>query len=266
VVTVNTAQERISRTPRTVSLGRVFWEVWPEVQGTRYVEEYRRCMEQRITVHFEEHDAALDVWTDVTAHPTHGGGIVAFLRDVTAEKRAGEALARETEKYRSLFQNSLDAVYLARADGTILEANPAACRLHGMTMEEIERAGRNGLVATDARLAAALSARERAGRIRAELTVRRKDGTTVPVELESVLLDGARPDSAAFVISRTSPHGSAPRRRCATANASRGSNPGARDALRLRGGRRRRVRRERPDRPDERRWCRHLRNPQGSDR
>lgn len=133
---------------------------------------------------------------------TRRGEATAGVRaDVTEPKRSEEDLAHEKEKYRSLFDHSLDAVYLTTADGTILEANAAACRLHGMTVEEIIQAGRAGLVVNDERHRMALRERATAGRARAELTIRRKDGSTVPVEVESVLLEPRRHGSRAFVIS-----------------------------------------------------------------
>jgi PAS domain S-box-containing protein len=88
IVLVNESQERLSRRPRGETLGRVFWEVWPETAapGTRYWAEYHRCMEDRVPVAFEEYFAPLDLWTAVTAYPTRDG-IAIFFRDVSARRR-----------------------------------------------------------------------------------------------------------------------------------------------------------------------------------
>jgi PAS domain S-box-containing protein len=40
----------------------------------------------------------------------------------------------------------MDAVFLAVPDGTIVAANPAACRMFGMSEKEICAAGREGLI------------------------------------------------------------------------------------------------------------------------
>ena len=45
-------------------------------------------------------------------------------------------------RFRSLFENSFDALLLTEPDGTVLSANPAACRMFGMTEEEIKAVGR----------------------------------------------------------------------------------------------------------------------------
>ncbi len=128
--------------------------------------------------------------------------VLSLILDVTDRKRAEEALREEERKYRGLFENSLDAVYLTRQDGTILDANRAACRMHDMTLQELEERGRAGLVVNDERHAAALKARTTAGQVRAELTALRKDGTRFPVEIESVVVDARQPEALAFVIAR----------------------------------------------------------------
>ena len=48
--------------------------------------------------------------------------------------------------YRSFFEHNLDAGFLTASDGTIFAANRAACKLFGLTEEEICKAGRAGLV------------------------------------------------------------------------------------------------------------------------
>jgi PAS domain S-box-containing protein len=54
--------------------------------------------------------------------------------------------------YGLLFQNSLDGLMLTAPDGSILDANPAACRILGRTREESE--GHQGLMdSSDPRLA-----------------------------------------------------------------------------------------------------------------
>ena len=99
------------------------------------------------------------------------------LFDVT-ERKAAEAARQAAEaRYSALFQHSLDAVLLTDPDGRILDANPAACRLFGWTADELRDVGRTGLVdPDDPRLRAAMAEREKTGRFRGELTMRRRAG------------------------------------------------------------------------------------------
>lgn len=109
-----------------------------------------------------------------------------------------ERLRESEERFRSIFDNSLDAILLTMPTGEILSANRAAQALLGMTEEEIRRGGRPGMVVEDEALAAALEARERNGQWRGMLTYRRKDGSAFPVEVSSNVFGG--PDGRARTI------------------------------------------------------------------
>ena len=90
--------------------------------------------------------------------------------------------------YRWIFDNSMDAVLLTAPDGRIVLANQASIEMFGYTLDDLLRLGRQAVVdSSDPRLAAALDERRRTGRYRGELTMRRKDGTTFPVELSSAI-------------------------------------------------------------------------------
>jgi PAS domain S-box-containing protein len=102
--------------------------------------------------------------------------------------------------YRFLFEHSLDAVFLTLPDGTTKAANPAACKMFGMTKEEICRVGRQGLVdPTDPRLESSLEIRARTGEFRGELGFVRKDGSRFTAEVSSVVVKGGK---KSFVILR----------------------------------------------------------------
>jgi PAS domain S-box-containing protein len=113
---------------------------------------------------------------------------VSIIRDITDRKQAVEALLESKNRYRAIFDNSLDGIFVTIPDGTILAANPAACQMFGMTEEELIWAGRNGTVDTsDPRLKSVLDERARTGRFKGELNHKRKDGTIFPSEISGTL-------------------------------------------------------------------------------
>lgn len=109
------------------------------------------------------------------------------LRRLVAESRRAAQRARASEeRYRSLFENSLDPVFLTTPGGRILETNPAAREVFGYSEEEFRQMGRDGLVDTaDPRLAPALEERRGTGRFRGQLTLRHADGHPIPAEVAS---------------------------------------------------------------------------------
>jgi PAS domain S-box-containing protein len=89
-------------------------------------------------------------------------------------------------RYRILYEQSFDAILFTSPDGKIYSANPAACKMFQRTEEEICKIGRNGLVdLSDPRLPAIIEERKRTDRVCGELTMIRKDGTKIEVELSS---------------------------------------------------------------------------------
>ncbi len=126
---------------------------------------------------------------DYTTHPVPDETTFSreYSRRVGAklEKKA-QQLAETEEKFRLIYENSMDAILLTSPDGSIQAANPAACALFGRTEEEIIGIGRDGLVdATDTRLSEALEERARTGRFTGELTFLRKDKTHFTGDISS---------------------------------------------------------------------------------
>lgn len=133
------------------------------------------------------------------------GSVKAFvgtMRDVTERKRAERALRESEGKLRSLFEHSLDGIFLTIPDGRILAANPAACHLLGYTEEEICKGGRDMIVdTTDPRLNPALEERQRNGKAFAEMNFVHRDGTKIPCEVSSnVFTDSAGNQMTSIII------------------------------------------------------------------
>jgi PAS domain S-box-containing protein len=105
--------------------------------------------------------------------------------------------------YRLLFENCMDGIMKTAPDGSILDANPAACAIFQRTREEIIASGREGLIDTnDPRLPALVEQRKKTGKAHGELWGRRKDGSLFPVEFSSVVFEDPQGQARTCLIIR----------------------------------------------------------------
>lgn len=129
--------------------------------------------------------------------------IVINYRDITERRNAEEELHESEERFRLLYNSSLDAILLTIPDGRILSTNPAACRMFGRTEAELQNIGRSGLVdLSDPRLALAIEERVQTGRFSGELTFLRGNGEKFPVEVSTSLFKDKNGDTRSSMIIR----------------------------------------------------------------
>lgn len=109
------------------------------------------------------------------------------IQDIQELKVQSIQLKDSEEKYKSILENSLNAHFLIRPDGYILEANKAALGMFGYTIDEIRALGRSGIIdTTDPNLAVYIEKREKTGFASAELIGIRKNGERFPHLISSV--------------------------------------------------------------------------------
>lgn len=103
--------------------------------------------------------------------------------------------------YRVMIENALDAFFLTRPDGTILDANAAACSMFGYSLEEFKVAGRQGIIdSTSPGLAELLVERKEKGKIICELIGVRKNGEKFPIWVSSVIFKEEGKEEKTFTI------------------------------------------------------------------
>lgn len=116
---------------------------------------------------------------------------------------AEDTLRISEERFRLVFETSLDGFIQALADGTVIAANPAACAMFGMNDARIKTTCIAGLVdAADPRVAEMFEQRRRTGEFRGELNCVRGDGTRFPAEVSSSQHVGSNGDVQVSVILR----------------------------------------------------------------
>jgi diguanylate cyclase (GGDEF)-like protein/PAS domain S-box-containing protein len=105
--------------------------------------------------------------------------------------------------YEAIFRHSIDGVLLTVPDGRVLAANPAACDILQLSEVEICRMGRGGLVVgDDPRAKAAVAQRSISGRTRAEIPMRRGNGSVFVADVSSTVFTSAEGELRSCVIFR----------------------------------------------------------------
>ncbi|MGM0896411.1 MAG: bifunctional diguanylate cyclase/phosphodiesterase [Bacillota bacterium] len=114
-------------------------------------------------------------------------GVYGIAKDISAEKRALAMLAESEEKYRSLFDYNLDAVFEMDKSGRFVNANAMTEKLSDYTREELIGLDFTPLIADRIErvwsfFAAALSGEA----VNFEQRIQRKDGDIIEVDINAV--------------------------------------------------------------------------------
>jgi signal transduction histidine kinase len=113
-------------------LGECIWDVLPELRGTLLESNFRRAMDQRVSLEFEYYYEPFAGWFQVNVYPLPDEGIIMYAREITETKKTEEAL-RKSEQLAAAgrlaasiaheINNPLEAVtnllYLARMDSNV---------------------------------------------------------------------------------------------------------------------------------------------------
>lgn len=145
--------------------------------GSDRFETRQRCKDGRI----------IDVEVSTNFVASNGGNFFAFLRDITARKRAEE----EVRVKAMLLDNVNDSVFLVNRKGEICYVNQTACQARGYTQQEM--IGMHVGVLNNPENAALLQPRMGELLLRGEAIFEsvhlRKDGSALPVENNARLIE-----------------------------------------------------------------------------
>ena len=196
-VYVNAAAERMLGIPRERLLGQMLWDLFPDKKGTELERQFRRAASGE-SADFEDYFETWQTWFHNRCFPRMGGGVAVYFRDVTAEKKAVEALRESEEKFRALFDTATDGLFLLQPEEQRFRlANPACLRMLGYTWAEFQQLRLEDLHRPedmpDVRREIAKFGDVRFG-IRVDLRFKRKDGSAFLADLSTtrVMFGGER--------------------------------------------------------------------------
>jgi PAS domain S-box-containing protein len=121
---------------REKTLGKVIWDVHPELVGTIFWDTYQKAMESRVFMEVESFYAAMDKWFSIKVYPSNSG-LTIFYRDITEGKNIRSQLIISEKKYRTLFFKSPLPIWLYDLESLrFIDVNEAAVSHYGYSREE----------------------------------------------------------------------------------------------------------------------------------
>ena len=120
-------------------------------------------------------------------------GLRWMLRDLSESIRTEQALRERDYHYRTLFDNAGDAIFIHNLTGRFLDVNRVACEMLSYSRDELLRLSPLEISApeTATGFPGYIARLERDEQVFLEIVVVRRDGTTLPMELNSRLIEYA---------------------------------------------------------------------------
>lgn len=122
-------------------------------------------------------------------------GYQGIIRDITDQKRVQQKIKESEQKFRALFEYSNDAIFLMNPQGEQMEFNRKAAELVGYSKEELKGMSFRDLVGESEQRNAEKKLEEIKRKKSIPVynrTVRKKDGTSVPVEVNLSLISDSK--------------------------------------------------------------------------
>jgi two-component system cell cycle sensor histidine kinase/response regulator CckA len=176
----NQKAKSLLRSACTSLVGEELWTACPHVIGSELEQQLRHAKTLSSGSTFEGYLAPLQSWYEAAAEPSEEG-LTIFFKDVTAKRRAHDALLESERRYRFVFEEGLTANIVSSADGQVLACNQAFVTLCGFSsLEEALGVHANSLwVDVTKREEMLVALRERGRFGPKEVQNRRADGTTI---------------------------------------------------------------------------------------
>ncbi len=191
---VNREVEKQAKTTASVMLGKSMNEIYPGIEDTKMFRNLKWSMEKRqqhlMLNEFTYPDGSKG-WFELNMQPVPEG-LVIFSQDMTEKRNAENSLKESEEKFRSITENSADAIFITDENGKYIFVNKASETLLGYSQQEmlfmtIANLSPPGMEKDHLMIFRKILER---GKFRTEIGLLAKDGRTVYADLNAVILPG----------------------------------------------------------------------------
>jgi len=136
VLETNSAFWKIFQMPAEAVLGHTARDLMPPTEST-WLERFDEVILTGGPVNFQTFSPATQRWFEISAYLSEPERLAVILSDITDHKQAEEALQQSEERYRAVFDQSVEGIYMHDLDGVLLDVNHVACLQSGYSREEL---------------------------------------------------------------------------------------------------------------------------------
>ncbi|HTA63032.1 MAG TPA: PAS domain-containing protein [Bacteroidia bacterium] len=96
---------------REATLGKIIWDVHPDMLGTIFEEKYRHAMQTGEVTEVESFYPPMDIWFSVKIYPDKDG-LTIIYKDVTAAKKTEEQIKASQQQLQLIYDSVSDPIFL----------------------------------------------------------------------------------------------------------------------------------------------------------
>ena len=159
-------------------IGKVFWNEFPP--NKPIWDNFCRAQQEKKHIKFEVYSPISKKWFEMHIHPFEDGASV-YFHDISERKKLEHDLKESEEKYRTIFENTINPTMIVEEDMTISMVNSEFEKVSGYLKEEIEGTKWTEMIAT-----------EDIGRMMKYHSLRRINKDTAPKRYEAHLINKNR--------------------------------------------------------------------------
>jgi two-component system sensor histidine kinase/response regulator len=138
-IEVNDSFEKLLGLKKAEVLGKNVTAFIPGIRESlpRFFKRYEEAESKALTVQFEEHFEALNMWLSISLYVPEKGFFVVVFDNITQRKLAEQKLTESEKKYRSIFESFHDVYFRTDRNGNIVSISPSVRHQAGYRPEEV---------------------------------------------------------------------------------------------------------------------------------